>query len=73
VTPSPWRLAARDFGAIDKALSRIIRRRALRDPLSIREIARRTKLSRNTIGKYLRSGAVEPEFSVPERPSCQAG
>jgi len=37
--------------------------------LSIREIARRTKLSRNTIRKYLRSGAVEPAFSVPERPS----
>jgi transposase len=26
-------------------------------------------LSRNTIRKYLRSGAVEPEFRVPERPS----
>ncbi len=47
----------------------IIRRWALREHLSIREIARRTKLSRNTIRKYLRSGAVEPEFSVPERPS----
>ena len=47
----------------------IIRRWALREHLSIREIARRTKLSRNTIRRYLRSGAVEPEFSVPERPS----
>ena len=47
----------------------IIRRWALREHLSIREIARRTKLSRNTIRKYLRSGAVEPEFRVPERPS----
>ena len=47
----------------------IIRHWALREHLSIREIARRTKLSRNTIRKYLRSGAVEPEFSVPERPS----
>jgi len=46
----------------------IIRRWALREHLSIRKIARRTKLSRNTIRKYLRSGAVEPEFSVPERP-----
>ena len=47
----------------------IIRRWALREHLSIREIARRTKLSRNTIRSYLRSGAVEPKFSVPERPS----
>jgi transposase len=47
----------------------IIRRWALREHLSIREFARRTKLSRNTIRKYLRSGAVEPEFRVPERPS----
>ena len=47
----------------------VIRRWALRDHLPIREIARRTGLSRNTIRKYLRSGAVEPEFQVPDRPS----
>jgi transposase len=69
VTPSPWLLAAGDIGVIDMAFLSIIRRWALREHLSIREIARRTKLSRNTIRKYLRSGAVEPEFSVPERPS----
>ncbi len=51
------------------ALLSIIRRWALRDQLSIREIARRTKLSRNTIRKYLRCGAVEPKFKVPNRPS----
>jgi transposase len=69
VTPSPWLLAAGDIGVIGMAFLSIIRRWALREHLSIREIARRTKLSRNTIRKYLRSGAVEPEFSVPERPS----
>ncbi len=37
--------------------------------MPIREIERRTGLSRNTIRKYLRSGAVEPKFKVPERPS----
>jgi transposase len=51
------------------ALLSVIRRWALRDQLSIREIARRTGLSRNTIRKYLRSGAVEPTFKVPYRPS----
>jgi len=54
---------------IGMAFLSIIRRWALREHLSIREIARRTKLSRNTIRKYLRSGAVEPEFKVAERPS----
>jgi transcriptional regulator with XRE-family HTH domain len=47
----------------------VIRRWALRDQLSIREIARRTGLSRNTIRKYLRGEVVEPAFKLPERPS----
>jgi len=47
----------------------VIRRWALRDQLSIREISRRTGLSRNTIRKYLRGDVVEPAFKVPERPS----
>ena len=51
------------------ALLSVLRRWALRDQLSVREIARRTGLSRNTIRKYLRSGTVEPVFRVPERPS----
>src|SRR5690554_3558533 len=51
------------------ALLSVIRRWHLRDGHSIREIARRTGLSRNTIRKYLRSGEVEPRFKAPERPS----
>ena len=47
----------------------VIRRWALRDRLSIREIARRTGLSRNTIRKYLRGDVVEPAFKLPERAS----
>jgi transposase len=50
-------------------LLNIIRRMALREKLSIREIGRRTGLSRNTIAKYLNAGTIEPTFTVPERPS----
>ena len=51
------------------ALLSVIRRWHFREGMPIREIERRTGLSRNTIRKYLRSGAVEPRFKVPERPS----
>ena len=51
------------------ALLSVIRRWAFRDQVSIREISRRTGLSRNTIRKYLRAGSVEPKFKVPDRPS----
>jgi len=51
------------------ALLSVIRRWHYRDHLSIREIVRRTGLSRNTIRKYLRSETIEPQFKVPERPS----
>ena len=47
----------------------VIRRWALRDKMPIREISRRTGLSRNTIRKYLREGVVEPKFKTPPRPS----
>ncbi len=47
----------------------VIRRRHHREQMPIREIERRTGLSRNTIRKYLRSNAVEVRFKVPERPS----
>jgi transposase len=50
-------------------LLNIIRRMALREGLSIREIRRRTGLSRNTIAKYLNAGTIEPKFTTPDRPS----
>ncbi|MEM9964146.1 MAG: IS21 family transposase [Asticcacaulis sp.] len=51
------------------ALLSVIRRWAFRDRISIREISRRTGLSRNTIRRYLRSDEVEPRFKVPDRSS----
>ncbi len=63
------------------AIPSVIRRRALRDQLSIREISRRTGLSRSearaatgprprrAIRKYLGAGTVDPQFQVPEPPS----
>ena len=47
----------------------VIRRWRHRDHFSIREISRRTGLSRNTVRKYLRSDGVEPRFNVVDRPS----
>ena len=48
---------------IDVALLSVIRRWHVREGISIREISRRTKLSRNTIRKHLAnlSEAQEPE------------
>jgi transposase len=51
------------------ALLSVIRRWFFRDQLSIREIARRTGLARNTIRKYLRSDVVDPKFKIPDRSS----
>ena len=56
-------------GVIHMGLLNIIRRMALREKQSIREISRRTGLSRNTIAKYLSAGTIEPTFTAPERPS----
>ena len=47
----------------------VIRRWRFRQYFSIREIARRTELSRNTVRKYLRTDGVEPRFNAPDRPS----
>jgi transposase len=51
------------------ALLSIIRRWYFREEMPIREISRRTGLSRNTVRKYLRCGTVEPKFRIPGRPS----
>lgn len=50
-------------------LLNIIRRMHLREKLSIREIARRTGLSRNTVSKHLAANTIEPKFAAPERAS----
>lgn len=48
-----------------------IRRMHLRDGMSVREIVRRTGLSRNTVRRWLRQGtATEPKY--PKRQSPQA-
>ena len=47
---------------INVALLSVIRRWHLREQMSIREIARRTGLSRNTVRKYLKNGVVTPAY-----------
>jgi transposase len=50
-------------------LLNIIRRMHLRQKLSIRETARRTDLSRNTVTKHLAAVTIVPQFATPERTS----
>jgi hypothetical protein len=49
---------------IDMTALNVIRRWALRDQLSIREISRHTGLARNTVKKYRRSDETEPSYGV---------
>ncbi len=51
------------------ALVSVIRRWHLRDKIPIREIARRTGLSRNTVRKYLASQDLEPGYPARKSPS----
>ena len=52
------------------ALLGIIRRWHLRDQVSLREIAKRLGISRNTVRRYLRSETTEPAYA--ERQSASA-
>lgn len=54
---------------IDVALLSIIRRWHLRDHVSLREIAKRLGISRNTVRRYLRSGTIEPTYSRAAGPT----
>jgi predicted transcriptional regulator len=47
---------------INVAILSVIRRWRLRDLMTIRAIARRTGLSRNTIRKYLTSDVIDPRY-----------
>ena len=55
---------------IDVALLGIIRRWHLRDQVSLREIARRLGISRNTVRRYLRSEIIEPAYRDRRTPSA---
>ena len=69
MTLPPRQLAAGGNGVINMELLNLIRRMSLRLKLPIREIARRTGLSRNTVKKHLKADTIEPTFAVPDRPS----
>jgi transposase len=54
---------------MDVATLSVIRRWALREQLSIREISRRSGLSRNTVRKYLDGDVVKPQYAKRVSPS----
>jgi IS30 family transposase len=61
---------SRGIGVIDVALLGIIGRWHLRDQVSLREIAKRLGILRNTVRRYLRSETTEPAYA--ERQSASA-
>jgi hypothetical protein len=54
---------------IDMALLSVLRRWNFRDGMPIREITRRSRLSRNTVRKFLASGELEPRYRRSMFPS----
>ena len=54
---------------INMELLNVSQRMSLRMKLPIREIARRTGLSRNTVKKHLKADKVELKFAISDRPS----
>jgi transposase len=54
---------------IDVALLSIVRRWHFREGIMIRELTRRTGLSRNTVRKYLASGMLESGYPNRKSPS----
>ena len=60
---------AGDEGVNDGALLSVIRRWRLRGSLAIREISRRTGLSRTTIRQYLKTDIVEPKYPARKNAS----
>jgi len=54
---------------IDVALVSVIRRWHLREGMPIREIARRTGLSRNTVRRYPSNQELEPAYPACKSPS----
>jgi transposase len=54
---------------IDMALLSVLRRWCFRDGMPIREITRRTGLSRNTVRQYLASNELKPRYRRPKCPS----
>jgi transposase len=54
---------------INMALLSRLRHWHFRDGMPIREISRRTGLSRNTVRKYLAIGELEPRYRRPKSPS----
>lgn len=54
---------------IDVAILSIIRRWHLRDQISLREIARRLGITRNTVRRYLRADVTSPAYPARQSPS----
>jgi hypothetical protein len=57
------------YGVIDMAMLSIIRRWHLREHVSLRKIAERLSISRNTVRRYLRNQDLVPQYAKRKTPS----